>query len=158
MKSRSALAMFAALTLLLAACGGDDDGSDAGDPSAADGTANDDGEGNAAGDSGQGAGVDLGDFPIPLPAGAEAVLETDAGGGITVVQFTLPLDKVEGAVAFYDDWTSNEPDDYQRSEAESGGLSWVNASGGDDSVVIAILSRLGDDDFQAVTLTVGPLG
>ncbi len=54
-------------------------------------------------------------------------------------------------------WTTAQPDDYQRIESESGGVSWQNdPEPGGDKRIIAVLSPLEGDDFVTVTLTVGP--
>jgi hypothetical protein len=99
----------------------------------------------------------ISDLAIPLPPGADAVTSSESGPA-TIVQFIVPLDEQGATVAFYDEWTSAQPDEYQRIEAGSGGVSWQNdPEPGADRNIIAVLSPLDGDDFVAVTLTTGVL-
>ena len=162
MRGRSFLAAGVAVALLGAGCSDDDSSSgadsteqaDSGSDDGADSNepAGDEGGSSDGGDSSPGT-TDIG---IPLPPGADAVATTEAGA-LTVVQFIVPLDQQASTIAFYDDWTASQPDEYQRIEVDSGGVSWQNApEPGADGTVIAVLSPLEGDDFVAVTLTNGP--
>lgn len=150
-----------ALGLLLAGCGDDDSATDGSDPTGADvgeGAAeadslNDDG---SSGEEG-GAGDAIGDLAVPLPPGADAVARSEAGP-VTIIQFIVPLDQQEAAIAFYDEWTAAQSDEYQRNESAGGGVSWQNApESGADKNLIVILTPLEGDDFVPATLTIGPL-
>lgn len=54
-----------------------------------------------------------GGFPIPFPDGYEvsSVFDTDSD---TAVSATYPGDRYDEIVAFYDDWTSGQPGDWNR--------------------------------------------
>ena len=78
-------------------------------------------------------------------------------GPFTIVQFIVPLDQQDATIAYYDDWTDSEPDEYQRIAVESGGVSWQNAPElGAEMNIIAVLAPLEGDDFVVATLTTGP--
>jgi hypothetical protein len=153
----------AVVTLLGAGCSDDDSSSGADSTEQADGGGSDeagtdepagDGDGSSDGGDSSGGTTDIG---IPLPPGAEAVATTEAGA-LTVVQFIVPLEQQAATIAFYDDWTASQPDEYTRIEVDSGGVSWQNApEPGADGTIIAVLSPLEGDDFVAVTVTNGPL-
>ena len=106
--------LLAALTLLLGACGGDDDApsSDAGAvlDDGGDSEPADAGDGGEPGDSGDGGSDVAGDdFPIPRPDGL--VLDALADSGIDSPgqrQLYYRDDDLERVVAFYDDWTAGE--------------------------------------------------
>jgi hypothetical protein len=69
----------------------------------------------AAGDLPTGAGED---FPIAIPDGW--VVDFHGRSGLTVaraVQVYYPADDFDRIVAFYDDWTEGQPDEYTRTEA-----------------------------------------
>ena len=72
------------------------------------------------------AGGELDDFPIPLAPGAQVLFsqETD---GIRTALYTVTEDERDATVAFYDDWTSAQSDEFTRTEAEAGGVGWINA-------------------------------
>ncbi|MGI9613100.1 MAG: hypothetical protein ACR2QO_09335 [Acidimicrobiales bacterium] len=132
------------------------------DDTASDTTASDvaepteaDGDGATAGvDDGEG-GESVGDLAIPLPPSADAVTSSESGAA-TIVQFIVPLEEQQATIAFYDDWTAAQADEYLRTEAETGGVSWQSDSEpGTDRNIIAVLSPLDGDDFVAVTLTTG---
>ncbi len=102
-------------------------------------------------------GPDLSDLTVPLPSYADGVARSESGP-LTLVQFIVPLDQQDAAIAFYDEWTATQADEYQRVAAEGGGVSWQNAPDpGADRTLIAILAPLEGDDFVVVTLTTGPL-
>lgn len=133
------------MALTLVGCGST---SDTDDPNSASDTA-------TATSSGAGPSASA-EIAIPLAAGAAAV-STTPSGPLTIVQYTVPLDRQASTIAFYDDWTTSQSDDYQRTESESGGVSWQNApAAGGEKHIIAVLSPLEGDDFVTVTLTVGP--
>ncbi len=136
-----------ALALLVAGCSGDEgDSGERGSPGSVD-----------SGSSEGGGGADGDDFAVPLAAGAEAVARSESGL-FTVVQFIVPLAQRDAAIAFYDDWTQAQPDDYQRTASDGGGVSWQNAPDAEaDKIIIVVLAPLEGDDFVAITLTVGPV-
>jgi hypothetical protein len=133
------------MALTLAGCGGTDDTNDANGP------------GGPGADAARSAAPAAdADISIPLAEGAEAV-STSESGPLTIVQYTVPLDRQAATIAFYDEWTAARSDDYERVEAESGGVSWQNApAAGGEKHIIAVLAPLEGDDFVTVTLTVGP--
>ncbi len=134
--------------LLLAACStGDPSGTQAGG-----GTR--DVTGSESGGGGSTSSVD--GMPVPLAPGADAV-STGTSGPLTTVLYVVPLDQQAATIAFYDQWTDAEPDEYLRTEAGSGGVTWQNAPDADeDKIVIQVLSPLEGDDFVSVSLAVGP--
>lgn len=150
--------LIAVAALVVAGCG-DDDGGAAGSDSDSDGAGSSEtteASDSADGDDSGASATDV-DIDVPLAPGADAVSTTEAGTA-TVVQFIVPLDEQESTIAFYDDWTSDQSDEYQRIEAEAGGISWQNApDAGSDAAIIAVLAPLEGDDFVTVTITVGSL-
>ena len=143
-----------AILLVLTACGGGQDtGGDGADDNSEESVA-------ASGDTGdepsESDSADLGDFPIPAPPVGEAALSSDSGG-VKVYTITFPADQYDTVVAFYDDWTNSQPGDYSRTEAESGGVSWLLDSE-TDAVIIAASPPLEGDDIAFVTLTSGEVG
>jgi hypothetical protein len=94
---------------------------------------------------------------IPLADGADAVAVSETGP-LKVVQYIVPLERQAATIAFYDQWTAAQADDYQRTEGETGGVSWQNAPAADGAKhIIAVLSPIEGDDFVAVTITAGSL-
>lgn len=168
----TSVVLVAALTL--SGCGGgDDDDTRADDATSAasddqaggdsDDDAGDD-AGNDASDAGSGdssnggAAADLGDFPIPAPPNSELVF-TNELEDITAHTVTVPIGDFESAIAFYDDWTSSESDDYQRVVAESGGVIWTRTTGSVDSARNILLSAPSEgDDVIMIGLTDDPPG
>ena len=149
------LAAAVAAVVLTAGCGGDE-GADAGDTSS--GASND--AGTSGVDNGEpgtgGASSEVADISVPLAPGADAV-STSESGEFTTVLYNVPLESQESTIAFYDDWTAGQPDEYQRIEAAGGGVSWQNAPGpGGEKHLIAVLAPLEGDDFVSVSLGVGP--
>jgi hypothetical protein len=155
---RARFAFLVAVALIAVGCGGDD--------TATGGDAVSD-EGNAAVDSGDGSSSDgqssdagatpmIGDLAVPLAPGAAAVATTESGP-FTIVQYIVPLDQMEAAIAFYDDWTDTHSDAFQRTEAEAGGVSWQNSpEQGADKYLIAVTAPIEGDDFTTITFTGGP--
>lgn len=100
--------------------------------------------------------ADPGGLGVPIAPAADGVTNMESGG-MTIVQYNVPLDRAEATIAFYDDWTSRQAADYVRTESESGGVGWQNVpTPGADKQIIAVLSPLEGDEFVTVTLTVGP--
>lgn len=140
--------LLAALTLLLGACGGDDD-SASGDAATAD-------DGGDSGSSDAGASAVVGDsgdrnsdaadddFPIPRPDGL--VLDALADSGIPSPgqrQLYYEADDFDRVVAFYDDWT-----------VEDGGWTRAESSGnvvfsGSDTERVRTISITPDHDAGA---------
>lgn len=146
------------LALLLMGCSGDDGSTDDGTEGAASdnaSTESDDGSGNED-DPSSGAAADLGDFPVPAPPVGEAALTTEAEG-TTIYTITFPGSDFETVVDFYDDWTSSQGEEYQRTEAASGGVTWL-ATSGDRIRVIVAAGPTESDDRGFVTLSDGPAG
>ena len=145
----SALATFIILTSLVA-CGGGDDGpsDDANGGAGADPTVNatstsSTGSAGAtppppsSGDRPSGAGED---FPVAIPEGW--VIDVNGSIGLVItnqVQVLYPLDQFESVVAFYDQWTADQPEEYTKIES-------------DDGIVYQLgtpLRQIGvDDDFE----------
>ena len=151
MNGRFTTSLLVCSAVALAACGGDDDASPSVVSSVSDDPAGDEAE--PAADA-TGSALDV--IPIPLAPGAEAV-STDPAGEFTVVQFFVPVDRLADTIAFYDDWSTSQPEPYQRVEADSGGVSWQNdPEPGAEKQIIAVVSPLEGDDRFTVTLTIGP--
>ncbi len=151
---RALVAPCLALGLLLVGCGGDRPAPDD-DVDRAVGTAGSTGNRTRHPGSDR-LTADVGDIGVPLAPAADAVATMESGP-MTIVQFIVPLDEREATISFYDDWTAGQPDEYLRTAAESGGVSWQNdPEAGEDKRIIAVLTPLEGDDFVAATLTVGP--
>ena len=158
--SRSVGAVCAVVVLFACGCTGDEDSTDpteqadsGSEATTADVGDSDGGDGSTDSDEPN---AEISGVSAPLPPQADAVATTESGP-LTVVQFIVPLDQQEATIAFYDDWTESQPDEYQRVEAESGGVSWQNApEPGAERAIISVLAPIAGDDFVAVTLAVGP--
>jgi hypothetical protein len=120
--SRSLRLLAITFVVLAVACGGDDDAAPtsaavpggntaaAGDESATASTAGDD----------QPVGVDE-DYPVAVPGGWTIDILGRAGLDVSSqVQVLYPLDEFDEVVAFYDQWTDDQPGDYVRSETATG--------------------------------------
>ncbi|MDH3705813.1 MAG: hypothetical protein OES57_07075 [Acidimicrobiia bacterium] len=141
-----AIAVIAAFTLLGAACGSDDESStNDPDPTTeqSDGAAVD-----GADDAGGSAPADLGDFAIAVPAGG-VVTSDDVTNGARVVFVSMPVSEFDAVVAFYDDWTADQEPEFQRVDAEEGGVAWVTANSS-----IQVLAPLEGDEQVLIGLTV----
>ena len=103
-------------------------------------------------------GQDLGDFPIPGPGVGSAALTSDSEE-LRAYTITFPAEDYEAIIAFYDDWTSSQTDDYQRLEAEAGGVSWTLVSGEPGhNRIIAASPGLPGEELGFVTLADGRSG
>ena len=147
--------------LLLAGCGDDDDASadtDAADTEQVDAddgaSASGDDDATSGGGGGGGEPADLGDFPIPAPPGSTEIARTEVEG-IVAVTLSVPVDSYDDVVAFYDDWTAADADEYQRVGAESGGVSWVRTSDPDNPGTIMLSAPLEGDSETVLSLTSG---
>ena len=121
-----------------------DDPSDGDDSSGADDDSDDSSEPTDSGDS-----TDSG-LPIPLPAGGEVTLSTASD---RIVEY--PADQFDSLVAFYDDWTSNEAEDYVREELANGTITWDNqADAIENTRGIIVAPDVGGK--ASVTLVAGP--
>ena len=132
---RQAVVIFGVVLVLLAGavgCGGDDeDGSTSADLASSEGGGESDttseSGGSASGSQGDSSdGADVGDLSVPLAPGAE-VLFTDENEAVRTVLYTVPADRRDAAIDFYDEWTSSQTDDFQRIVAEAGGVSWIGS-------------------------------
>lgn len=143
-----------ALLLVLTACSGDSGTADGDTNEGTDngGAASDEGDVSSAG----GSAADLEDFSIPGPPVGEAALTTEAED-TTIYTITFADDEFETVRDFYDDWTSSQSDEYQRTEAASGGVTWL-ATVGDRLHIIALSPPIEGDDLGFVTLTDAPGG
>ncbi len=104
------------------------------------------------------AGQGLGDFPIPVPGVGNAALTSDSDE-LRVYTITFPAEDFEAIIAFYDEWTSSQTNDYQRIEAESGGVSWTLVSGEPGhNQIIAASPALPGEELAFVTLADGRSG
>jgi hypothetical protein len=143
-------------TLLLAGCSGDDD--DTSSEPAPNEAADESGDGESGGGDTGGDAPDLGDVPIPAPPGSVAALTTDTGE-IKVYSLTFDAGDLDAVIAFYDEWTSSQSDEYQRTDAGAGGVSWVRTSGpADQGRIISVLAPLEGDSIGLATLTDGFTG
>jgi hypothetical protein len=146
-----------ALALLSIGCSGDDSAdngsTDRGSDNAS--TESDDGSGSGNGSTGSGA-ADLDDFPIPAPPVGDAALTTDAED-TRIYLITFSGSDFETVRDFYDDWTSSQSDDWQRTEAASGGVTWL-ATVGDRVRAIVASPATESDDTAFVTLSDSPGG
>ncbi|HEC11625.1 MAG TPA: hypothetical protein ENI86_18970 [Acidimicrobiales bacterium] len=148
--------------LLLAACSGDSSSDTRGtNPSSA--SSSDAGAIGGGADTVEGAGPTAGGstssvegIPVPLAPGADGV-STSPNGPFTVVLYVVPLHQQAATIAFYDEWTAGQPDDYVRTEAERGGVIWQNdPDAGEDKLVIQVLAPLPGDEIVSVSIVVGP--
>lgn len=137
--------LLAAFAIGVACSSGDDD-------SGAEPTSPSDGSGTNGDSSGP---PELGDFPIPVPEWADAV-SVDDSGPLKVVLFTVPFDQQDATVAFYEDWTADQPDEFVRTDSGGGGVTFQSeAAVGEGKSIVAILSPLAGDDFVSVSLSFG---
>jgi hypothetical protein len=97
------------------------------------------------------ASTDLGDFAIPAPEGG-AVGRIPGGDQATVYVITYPSDRFDELVAYYDEWTSDEPDDYERREGVSGSVTWQLARPGLSRIIVVLAPNAGED-VVSVSLT-----
>lgn len=133
------------LAAALGACGSSDGSSDAAELA---GGSGDQQAGSVTAES-------LGDFPVPGPGVGNAALTSDSDE-LRAYIITFPAADYAGVVAFYDDWTATQTDDYQRIEAESGGVSWTLVSGeAGHHRIIAASPALPGEDLAFVTLADG---
>lgn len=135
------------LALILMGCAGDggaDDTLGSSDPGSSSADPGETGSGEAGA-------ADLGDFPIPGPGVGEVALTTDSDE-IKVYTITFAGADFESVRDFYDDWTQSEADDYQRTEAESGGVTWL-AVIDDRTRIIVVSPAVEGDDIAFVTLS-----
>ena len=58
------------------------------------------------------------DYPVPFPDGGnvQTVITSDGGGQVSVA---YPLDRYDELVAYYDEWTSGQPGEWNRSTFEN---------------------------------------
>ncbi|MGI9603467.1 MAG: hypothetical protein ACR2QE_16400 [Acidimicrobiales bacterium] len=157
MRIRGAVVGVCVALTALSGCGSSDDTSDPADDAASEPESSEDGQATIADDGDNGGGesapADLGDFPIPAPPGG-TVTFTNEVDDITAITFSLPPEDFDATVAFYDDWTDSEADEYQRVVAESDGVSWLRTSGADGtSRIIMVSAASGADDQVLVSLT-----
>ena len=137
--------------VVLTGCGGSDDPDSESETSATEksdeSTADDSGEGSS-----DGAAADLDDFPIPAPPGGTDAQKIEAEG-LIAYNVTISAGDFESVIAFYDDWTSSQSDEYARTETSSGGVIWVRTGGAQGTVRSVLASAPGDRDTTFVTLT-----
>jgi hypothetical protein len=139
------------------ACSSDDDSSDAANATEAAAMTSEAGSSSGGSSGGGGSSVDLGDVDVPLPDWADAVAVSESGP-LTVVQFIVPLDQQEATIAFYDEWTGEQSEEYLRTDSESGGVTLqTETTAGQQKTIISILSPLEGDDFVTVTVSQGEL-
>ena len=130
------------LAAALGACGGSDGSSDTAE------VAGDQQAGSVTAET-------LGDFPVPGPGVGNAALTSDSEE-LRAYTITFPAADYAAVVAFYDEWTATQTDDYQRTEAESGGVSWTLVSGETGhNRIIAASPALPGEDLAFVTLADG---
>lgn len=133
MKPRTLLSVSLVLAMVIAGCGGSDEGAPTTQGSGQ--TADNGGDGGGGGDDGTNDGGDTAppaasgdgpvgtdeDFPVPVPAGWEidiyGELAEQAGIVNSGVQVLYPADDFDSIIAFYDDWTTSQPAEYSRTVA-----------------------------------------
>lgn len=135
MKSRRFWVLLFAVVLVVAACGGDDSADPpAPDPdlssedSSTDTGDTDDGADNDDGDGAPGtppASGDLpdsvpDDFPIAIPSGWEVDFNSEIGLTVSSPRLLYPADAYNDIVAFYEEWTDAQPEEYARAEGPQG--------------------------------------
>ena len=134
MKSRRFRALLFAAVLVVAACGGDDSA----DPPASDTDQSSEDNSTDNGDADDGADNDgdgapgtppasgdlpdsvPDDFPIAIPSGWEVDLNGEIGLTVSSPRLLYPVDAYNDIVAFYEEWTDAQPEDYARTEALQG--------------------------------------
>lgn len=106
-----------------------------------------------------------GDFPIPVPDGGD-VLSVFTSDGQAAATLTYPAERYEELVAFYDEWTSGQPDEWvsETATVDAGGQtmrssSWYgNIAEADAGVFVTdCVDITGSSEFNAacVNVTVG---
>ncbi len=60
------------------------------------------------------------DFPIAIPAGWEIDFNAEIGLTVSSTRLFYAADRYDEIVAFYDEWTAEQPDEYQRVETATG--------------------------------------
>lgn len=132
MRLTTKFAVLVVLAVVVGACGSGDDGgapttSEQGQESDA---TTDGGTGeNSGGDDSPGAGA-LGesalpasvpaDFPIAIPAGWQIDYNEEIGLTVGSTRLFYGSEQYDEIVAFYEDWTASQPDEYQRIESDIG--------------------------------------
>jgi uncharacterized protein YceK len=124
------IALFLLIMIVVSACGSSDDeteptasaagqdaSSDADDPEASDD--DEDAETSTSGESDLPASVPE-DFPIAIPAGWEVDFNEEIGLTNSSPRLFYASERYDEIVSFYDDWTASQPDDYQRTESDTG--------------------------------------
>ena len=144
------------VVLVLAGCGGgsgDDSAGSAVENGDAGGSAQGDGEENGSGDTGDqfGGSADLGDLTIPAPGGG-AVAEIESSEQISAYLITYPGDRLDELIDYYDKWTGDEADGYERREGTTGDITWQLAQPG-LSRIIVVLAPVDGNDLVTVTVT-----
>lgn len=60
------------------------------------------------------------DFPVEIPGGWEIDIQGEIGMTDTnAAQLLYPADPFDSLVAFYDDWTGSQPEEYARTEVDN---------------------------------------
>ena len=123
------LAVLVALALVASACGGDDGADTSDSDQATENTSSDNGSGASSPGGGfttedaRAAAVGAGaEFPIPIPGGwlldQFAELEEQGATLSGGVALEYANDDFDELVAFYDEWTAAQPDEYVRGEED----------------------------------------
>jgi hypothetical protein len=134
MKSRRFWVLLFAVVLVVAACGGDDSADPpAPDPDLSsedsstdrdtdDGADNDDGDGAPGTPPASGDLPDSvpDDFPIAIPSGWEVDFNSEIGLTVSSPRLLYPADAYNDIVAFYEEWTDAQPEEYARAEGPQG--------------------------------------
>jgi hypothetical protein len=117
----------AAVLLVGSGCSGDDDAASDASPADVDtGTDGEAGTDDADASSGGSGGSPAGDlpdsvrddFPVAIPEGWTVDLNAEVGiTGGGAAHLLYPNDDFDRIVAFYEDWTDAQPDDYSRTDA-----------------------------------------
>jgi len=141
--------------MLLAACSGGDDASQS-DSALDDAAATEipaiEGDGSQAAPIGP---IDFGDFPIAAPPVEGSTQELNADG-LWSHTVTFPSQQFGDVMAFYDQWIAEQSQEYQRVEAETGGVVY-SATIENKLHQITIGAPIEGDPVTFVTLGVGNL-
>lgn len=125
---------------------GDDGGSDDGDSGNA-GTGGEDDSSGAAPDSGDLPASVPDDFPIAIPPGWEVDLNGEIGLTVSAPRLLYSADAYDEIVAFYDEWTAAQPEEYSRGEDPQGG--GVTYTGGPEGSVRLITVTANHEERDA---------
>lgn len=93
--------------------------------------------------------LDLAQTTIPFPDGVTFELSRTESG----LTLYYPPEDGDRIISFYDDWTSSEPDSYERAEPSEDGTLWTFVSeSGEDLRIISVEQNFdGGQNFGTIT-------